>query len=306
MKYLQMVMAGALAGLALGCGGVDTVEFLSDGEDAELQEPPTWEAFLADATHVEEDGHTYYVVEGDVPVRDEQELREIYERLVEGEGDKSIVRTDGAGGADVVWLNGDQLDLTYCVAPASAWPSVGSQTSAQVYDLTKLYMQDATLAWQSVANVRYRYVASQESVCAGGNTGVRINVVPGSAFACSTLPYDHVSCTDRSIAINYTASGFPLTYAERLPIFLHELGHTLGLEHEHWAAPPDSTPGCQGSTSFRRLEGTTTFDQVSVMAYSCAGLTPGQTISFLDGRGIRSLYGAPPAWAPAYNGAHYL
>lgn len=294
--------AAVLISVPSGCAGEAI-----DGQDLEGYEAsegglPSWEEFLAAATHVEPDGTEHFFVDGDVPIEDEDALRDIYDSW-SGTTPKSLVRTNGANGSggDGVWVNNDQLDITYCVA-SSGWPTISGQN---LYTLTQTYMADATRLWQEVVNVRYRYVPSQDASCAGGNTGVKINVVPGSASACASPPYTSLCQSGgRALAINYNA--VPQTYAARLPIFLHELGHVIGLEHEHWAAPPDPTTGCQASTAFRRLEGTTTFDAVSIMAYACAGLTPGTVISFLDGRGARSLYGAPAAWHPAFFGMYQL
>jgi hypothetical protein len=80
---------------------------------------------------------------------------------------------------------------------------------------------------------------------------------------------------------------------------IHELGHTIGLRHEH--INPAATPFCsEGDTHYRIL---TSFDTLSCMKYAnCMtgnGIN-GTEISALDGLGTRSLYGAPARWFPAY------
>ena len=73
-------------------------------------------------------------------------------------------------------------------------------------------------------------------------------------------------------------------------VFRHELGHILGLRHEHIRAEAGGV--CTEGTSFRAL---TPYDSSSVMHYPwCNGVTTTDlSITASDTSGARQLYGAP-------------
>lgn len=243
-----------------------------------------WEDFERSARR-EFDGQVSYVIEGDLPVTHDQ-LREYYRDVVAGNGfstqrSESIVNR--VNGADDVW-NGDQKrDLSYCVSN-----DFGTNKARAVTE-----MRNASGAWEEAANVRFRYVPGQDGGCTGANTNVTFAVRPWtSGGACAFFPSGG-GCVARTVVMNF--ADFDNNYGDDAPnltttgVFRHELGHVLGLRHEH--TRPESG-GCFENNNWRAL---TPYDSQSVMHYPwCPGgvFTSDQSLTTRDIEGIRSLYGA--------------
>jgi hypothetical protein len=182
-----------------------------------------------------------------------------------------------------------------------------------------------------VANVRFLYLPEQDATCDDLNSAVDFAVVPAdtSAFcAANKLGLPTWSCPMNALeefgalfyggeptalhqgvlVVNYSL--YPDSHRPAvtpLGALKHELGHMLGMRHEHpWAPRPpglppicylenprDETPGVD--VDGRRL---TDYDRESVMHYpECGGyMDRDLDISKLDGVGIRQIYGQPASW----------
>lgn len=81
------------------------------------------------------------------------------------------------------------------------------------------------------------------------------------------------------------------TSFDQVGVLRHELGHVIGLRHEHIrsGAPPE----CPDESTVNTFP-FTAYDPKSVMHYFCGGVgTRDLAISDLDKAGIQKLYGPP-------------
>jgi FG-GAP-like repeat/Dual-action HEIGH metallo-peptidase len=261
--------------VAVGCG----IDPNDSSEPLAAPSVESWGAFLERST-IEHDGHTFYVIERDAAV-DLAALRTYYDQYVarrssDGRRSKVKLKVDGS---DDVWLAMRQFDLSYCVSTAfgSTYPRAVSEMSA------------AAASWQGAARVTFRYVAAQDATCTIGNPNVTFVVRPWTESRAQAF-FPSSPSAERVVFMNFAAFDAALTPTVR--VFRHELGHTLGLRHEHI----DNGTPCFGETT----EGSrdlTTYDVASIMHYphrECGGVGVLATnLSARDIDGIRQLYGDP-------------
>jgi len=280
-------MRSAVTGTCLGLGLIALTLgagcAIGDDPGDDPGDAPSWEQFRAAATR-SVDGREAYVVEWDQALTLD-ELRAYYQRnIVEREigtvEQDSIVNQ--VGGADDAWTGGQHLRLTYCVSNAFA----GNKTRA-VNE-----MAAATRAWEAVANVDFRYLPAHDGACTNANANVVFAVRPWtSGGACAFFPSGG-GCVPRTVVINFadldTNYGTIAPNVRTVGVFRHELGHVLGLRHEHTRP---QTGVCFENNSWRPL---TPYDQSSVMHYPwCNGITTSDlAITDSDAIGVRQLYGA--------------
>ncbi|HRC57203.1 MAG: peptidase M10 [Myxococcales bacterium] len=251
---------------------------------------PSWEEYKSNATRTV-DGRTYFLIGGDIVVTEEKALREAYDELVAVLRDEArgISTTEQhstvmltPGGQDDIWSPTQRANLTYCVD--NAWGT----SKQRVVD----EMAAATAAWEAVANVNFTYVSSQDGACGSAPAGVVFAVrKQASGGGCAFFPSYPDSCEGIRV-LTYSLANVPGGPAVTTTgILRHELGHILGLRHEHIR----SGFGCTGET-FTEARAVTGYDSGSVMHYPwCQGSTNtgDLAITALDAQGARTLYGAP-------------
>lgn len=238
-----------------------------DPEGPDGTDDAAWLEFREAATR-EADGHVFYVVDGDLRV-DEDELREVFEAL-HGDGLRSTVNL--FGGARDRWLNGSEHQLRYCVSNDFAW----------FKDRAVLEMRQATVAWENAAHVDFIYVPSEDANCTANNGSVLFRVRPWTENGAMAF-FPSFSPAERTLYMNFSV--FPTSLS--VGVFRHELGHILGLRHEHIRA----NTGCGEDWNW---EGLTDYDASSVMHYpSCMGQDGTLQLTAFDRRGVRNLYGPP-------------
>ena len=253
------------------------------------------------------DGQPIYNVEFDLFFNEERLFEHYMARLQESEPelvDKSVVIQQVSTGRDLTFQRGeDALTITYCVSTA-----FGAHQVQAIQD-----MQDATADWQAAANFRFLYDPSQNGNCTGGVAGIDVAVIPSIDFesACATPPYFPPSeqwrwCsgyTQGTLGFDYANWQWSLVGDDTTSrgVMRHELGHILGLRHEH-AFSPTATPPCTegpigGDIGGREL---TSYDIDSVMHYpQCGNGVWTFPITAKDAVGVREIYGMPAAWYPA-------
>lgn len=230
-----------------------------------------------------------YIVNGDTPILNRKHLREFYERTIAKE---PTVRTELAvhtvDGRDAVWSSIAKRKITYCVSP-----DFGETRYAKV----KADMEAAGRAWSSVADISFEHVPTEDSRCDAKNEKVVFDVRPvdvgGEYLARAFFPNEPRE--SRNVLID--ASSFQLNPGDKLQlvgILRHELGHTLGLRHEH--TRPESG-ACFEDKEWRPI---TSYDTFSVMHYpQCNGGSDWSLVlTAQDKSGIACVYGPAAGFQP--------
>ena len=245
-----------------------------------------WEEFKAASERII-DGRTYYVVEWDLPIDNERDLRAYYEsRIVPSDFDigmssKGLI-VNLAGGDDDVWTRTNGVTLKYCISDTFG----ANKARAQVE------MDEATTNWQSVTNVNFVYLANEDATCDPTNPDIDVPVQPwAGGGACAFFPSGG-GCVPGTLVINFNNLDTDPFYQTNAPnvtttgVFRHELGHVMGFRHEH-TRPESGT--CFEDMNWREL---TPYDASSVMHYPwCNGvLTSDLSLTTWDRRGAIYLY----------------
>ncbi|MBK9036051.1 MAG: matrixin family metalloprotease [Myxococcales bacterium] len=219
-----------------------------------------------------------YVLDGDTPIRSEARLFDIWSGAQPGQ-----LAVYTSNGQDVKWSATQRLQLTYCVSN-----NFGATNKQKV--ITAL-TGAAEGGWEMMADVDFIYVPAQDANCTASNTAVLFDVNPvnanGEYLARAFFPDSPRA--DRNILIDASAFDPQLTWPLR-NILAHEMGHTLGLRHEH-TRPESGATQCFEDNQYRGL---TPYDAASVMHYpQCNGTSADLSFTALDRQGIAALYGAP-------------
>ena len=255
--------------LPLGC--------VSDQAD----EPLTFDEFVAQATV--DDGTGVWVVNGDEPIESMEMMQDTYWRYR-----RSYDRAHGFGtteqnaivnqvrGRDDVYSAAQAQNLTYCINR--------NAFSSSEYNALVSAMNSATGAWESAAGggVNFIHNSSADSNCRKGSAFFTVRrVCIGQYLAKAFFPSSKqkeilVDCTSFSNISPWTLTG----------VLRHELGHTLGLRHEH--TRPEAGV-CFEDNNWRAL---TAYDSASVMHYpQCNGSQNGDLVlTASDKAGIAQLY----------------
>jgi hypothetical protein len=221
-----------------------------------------------------------YVLDEDRVVGGETELRAIYEaaRRASSPRDAFLAVAWGPGG-ERAWDRATRLALRYCVSAA-----FGAD-----YRRVATAVAQAAGSWSAAADVRFHHDTTRDERCDTRTEGVVFDVSPirrASYLARAFFPGDPRRLRSVRISPRGLRARAPLSLAG---ILRHELGHVLGLRHEH--TRPEAG-ACYEDADWRPL---TPYDRASVMHYpQCNGSGDWSlTLSPWDRRGIAALYGAP-------------
>ncbi|MFY0563293.1 M57 family metalloprotease [Archangium lansingense] len=277
-KALHRSLQGLLLASLCACGTTAQDDSREDVSRYDVERD--WEQFRA-GVYREPGEHGVFIVEGDVAISDEAELRRYFDTYVSMVAQPLTVMT--ALGADVLWPVGDRFNLTYCISD-----DFGTRKTDVIEGMTL-----ATRSWSDRVGVHFQYLPGQDANCTSANANVVFDVSPAPTgatyFARAFFPND--ARAQRNVLISGDAFTTTAGGRDFQGILRHELGHTLGFRHEHiW------TTTCAGeSTTDARL--VTEYDVNSVMHYpQCRPVNVGgyrQTDH--DYRGAVSLYGLSPA-----------
>ena len=210
-----------------------------------------------------------YVVEGDMPIRGDKLLQEYYDSTHAPENGLTV---DVLGGRDNAWSDSRKVNLTYCIA--EDWGAKKKVVEATV--------EAAAQAWEAAAQIDFVHVATEDAACDRFNDNVLFDVAPAPPDAdyLGLAFFPDYPRSLRTVFIAPETAGF-------VGLYMHELGHVLGLRHEHIRNPQDP---CPEGGAMRPL---TAYDSASTMHYpECNGTGDGKLLlTDLDKEGIRRLYG---------------
>eukprot|EP00164_Ancoracysta_twista_P005498 GFYU01007543.1.p1 GENE.GFYU01007543.1~~GFYU01007543.1.p1 ORF type:complete len:1029 (-),score=277.66 GFYU01007543.1:1612-4698(-) len=192
-----------------------------------------------------------------------------------------------SSGALATWNKVDRRLITYCFSE-----NVGSRLPT-----ARKAFKEATDMWEAACGVNFEEVSfAKPSDCHKYNEDVSFNIattehpnVPYEARAFFPFQARH----HRELVVRSKVFSDAL-YARA--IFLHELGHVLGLRHEHTREEANH-PKCYEDDNWKSL---TDYDDDSVMNYpQCGGVQDPfkrphkYVLSADDKKGSRALYGPP-------------
>lgn len=289
--------------LTSACGGSSSGDAYFEPSDEALAqvEIPSFEEFKSWA---EPHGDSF-LIEFDFPIKDEAELRAHYEERFVAQRQKSAVRltTTGAVGCSALsptciddkFYAGQQRDLRYCIDDAFDFLKPNMVTAMAAAGSA----WKAPGAWSNASHVKLTYVPTHDSACGIDDplpSGVYFKVARwDQAKACAFWPSGRTCAGLDGRTVAYGPSGF--SSSEMQEVMIHEIGHVLGMHHEHLRLDAPNGSTCAWANEMRFL---TAVDTVSIMAYKVAwdpcGLTGGVTVSAGDAAGIRRLYGVPVPW----------
>jgi serralysin len=235
-----------------------------------------------------------YIYDYDIATMDMDVLYQYYEesmlKKVDSEINENYIQPFsavkvGTNGNDVIWKSPQKDNLTYCVAKDGA---VGFMAN---YSKVANTMSAVTKDWENIANVNFKHTVSEDGNCLNSSK-VIFKVLKtwatwqgGTAGAVAFFP--DAAPENRVLWI---AADMPENPPEPISfqgLLRHEVGHILGLVHEH-----ARTADCPES-GWRALTG---YDRYSVMHYrnDCGGPNVDYYITNSDKAGIQQLYPFSP------------
>jgi hypothetical protein len=257
-------------------------------------EPSTFQRLKEKARTVEIDGRTFYVLESDL-LLDEAQLEEYAGARDRGDS-PVVVEADVDGGETHKLLgisrNGKMLRwrpgkvLSYYVARETFPDDAAYRTAREA-------VRSAAEAWMEVCGVNFEYLAEMDGDPQARSERAVFSVkyidVKGRFIAAAFFPGDP---PERRVVIIDPSFYRPGLSFDRTGVLRHELGHVIGLRHEHIR---DQAPvACDDEPLWDVFPLTEEYDPHSVMHYLCGGA--GQRdleITELDRTGVVRLYGLP-------------
>jgi hypothetical protein len=277
-----------LAALAIpGCQPGDETPEPDTAAVLDEMQPPTFEQLMARA-EVLEDGRL--VIDHDIAVADVAAARAYYDQQVallrqrqarSGNGtSRQPLTVNVANGVDTLWGIPQRMDLTYCVDTAS----FGANANLLVSTL-----EEAGYLWSRRVGVQFRRV--QTATCNNTTTAVVFNVRQASISGNAMAFFPNEGRATRELLVNPVSFTTTSGGRDLLGILSHELGHAIGMRHEHmWI-------DCTGEAPENDARLVTAYDVNSIMHYpQCRPSgTGGYRQSELDYVGAQLLYGMAPA-----------
>lgn len=281
-RLRNLIITIGVSGILATFGGCKDTDF-SKGESEAAKEPTieqsrvlSYEEFKANA--IVEEWSGIYIINGDEAVGTEKKLREYYERYIQQENsterNQSVVRH--LNGVDSIWNEFLRKNITYCISD-----NLGTRKSKVISAMDK-----ALKIWEDVAEIDYTYLPAQDANCDEKNNAVTFDVrgygghkYIARAFSPDSPRNERTLLIQDRVIDNYSETAL-------IGVVLHELGHTLGLRHEHIRPKPGEP--VDTDVPWRPL---TPYDPESIMYYDAFSSNPyNETLTLYDKQAIASLY----------------
>ncbi|HLM60409.1 MAG TPA: hypothetical protein VK308_06385 [Pyrinomonadaceae bacterium] len=234
------------------------------------------------------DGETFYIAEGDLLIDESQLPRYAVQRAaaatappVAEDAERSTMKAIAVSenGKIVRWKPG--MVLSYCVLKRT----FGDENN---YELVRNNMQRAAWDWEGACGVKFEYRADLDESPTNTPDGVLFPVrevnANGQFIAAAFFPNDAPVRRRLVIDPSYYTTNF-----DPIGVLRHELGHVLGLRHEHIQS--NAPPACQGEDTGDIIK-LGDYDPQSVMHYFCGGVgSLTLEITDLDRAGVQKIYG---------------
>ena len=270
--------------MALGVGGITSC---ADEGARQLALDESYEEWRA--TWVEDvDG--LLVLEGDIIMSSEEALRRYWERNHSAPSFRATVSFLDHS-RDNRFSRFRQLNISYCIDDA-----FGGDKAKVVSSIRRM-----ALKWEQAANLNFVYKSGFDDDCEGQSTSdVYMHVRPSSNpafFGAAFFPENLTGGNPRELLISDVL--FDESDAQFDGTVLHELGHIIGLRHEHIHDSCDL--GSPGGPEVSELGETgqsfnardlTLNDRASVMYHDACPLAEGENLILtrLDIIGVKNLY----------------
>jgi len=265
---------------------------------------PLFQKLHQSSKRVSIDGVTYWVVEGDTLLDEDQLLlyAQQQEALRNARAAAAAAQraelplvgitersTDLVGTVEnsrvVRWSA--ELDISYCVLRQTFVE--GGEAG---YQLIVKNMQKAAKEWENTCGIRFVYKPGLDASDRLRPKDVLFSVrefgAGGKFIASAFFPNEPANRRRLLIDPSYYLPGLRFN---KVGVLRHELGHVLGFRHEQIRS--EAPPGCPDEDTYGTIN-LTEYDPQSVMHYFCGGVgTEALSITEKDKIGAQKVYGPP-------------